>query len=140
MTDNLQLLREGVAAYNRGDLGFLLERAADDIEVHADPALMNAGTFHGRAGFERWMREWLEAWRETTLDVRGVEEIDGRFLLVDVLQRATGSGSGVEVEMEIWQLVEARDGEISRFHLYAARERAEAALAALQAEHVESES
>jgi ketosteroid isomerase-like protein len=124
---NLELLREGFEAYNRGELGFVMERAAGDIEVHADVGLVNSGTYHGRGPFERWMLEWQEAWSEITLEVRGVEEI-GDFILVDIYQRAVGAGSGVPVEMEIVQLFEIRDGAIARFHLYRDRERARAAL------------
>lgn len=130
---NRALLDEGIAAYNRGDLGFLFTSAADDIEVYSDPALVNSGAHRGREAFERWMREWQEAWRNFTIDVRAVEEIDGRFLMVDVLQRGVGSGSGIEVEMELVQLVELRDGEIARLHLYPDREKAQAALATLRA-------
>lgn len=132
--ENLALLREGVEAYNRGDLSFVYARAAEDIEVYTDARLINSGTYHGRAGFEKWMGEWLEAWSEFSLDIRAVEEVDERFLVVDVLQRGVGAESGIEVEMELVQLIEVRDGEIARFHLYPGREPAEAALERLRSE------
>ncbi len=129
---NLALLREGIEAYNRGDLSFVIERAGDDIEVYAHPDLLNTGTYQGREAFESWMREWQEAWREITLDVRGAEAIGDNHLLVDVYQRAVGAASGVPVEMDIFQLIEVRDGEIKRFHLYPDREAALAALEVLR--------
>ena len=131
--DNVALLEEGIAAYNRGDLSFVIERAAEDIEVHAVGELVNAGTYHGRDEFSRWMMSWQEAWSEISLEVRGVEAIDERFLLVDVWQRAVGAESGVPVEMGIFQLIEARNGELARFHLYASRDQALAALERLGA-------
>lgn len=132
--ENLALLREGVEAYNRGDLSFVYSRAAEDIEIYADPGLANSGTYHGRDAFERWTQEWLEAWSDFSLDVRAVEEIDERFLVVEVLQRGVGAESGIEVEMKLVQLIEVREGEIARFHLYPGREPAEAALDRLRAE------
>jgi ketosteroid isomerase-like protein len=128
---NLALLREGIEAYNRGDLSFVIERAGEDIEVFAHPELLNTGTYEGREAFEDWMREWQEAWREITLDVRGAEAIGDNHLLVDVYQHAVGAASGVPVEMDIFQLIEVRDGEIKRFHLYPDRETALTALEAL---------
>ncbi|MDQ3571286.1 MAG: nuclear transport factor 2 family protein [Actinomycetota bacterium] len=130
-SENLELLREGTEAFNRGDLAFVVSRAADDIEVHADRGLMNAGDYQGREQFQKWMMEWIEAWREISIDIRKVEEIAGRFLIVEVHQQAVGSESGVPVAMDIVQLIEARDGEIVRFHLYPTREMADAALAKL---------
>jgi ketosteroid isomerase-like protein len=130
---NLELLRRGTEAYNTGDLSFVMELAAEDIEVHAAAALMNSGDYSGRDEFRRWMYEWQEAWSEITLEIRGIETIEDRFLLVDVFQRAVGSASGVPVEMEIVQLIEVGGGEIRRFHLYADREAADGALARLRA-------
>ena len=132
--ENLALLREGIEAYNRGDLSFVIERAGDDIEVYAHPELLNTGTYRGREAFENWMREWQEAWAEITLDVRGVEAIGDNHILVDVCQRAIGAASGVPVEMDIFQLIEVSDGEIKRFHLYPNRETAMAALETMQEE------
>lgn len=130
---NVELLREAIEAYNRGDLSFVFERAAEDIEVHSDARLLNAGTYHGRAAFERWMHEWLEAWSEFAIDVRRVEEIEERFLVVEVQQRGIGSESGVAVEMDLVQLIEVRGGEIARLHLYPSRQGAMAALERLRA-------
>jgi ketosteroid isomerase-like protein len=114
---NLVLLRDGLEAYNKGDLGFVLNRATEDIEVYAHPGLVNSGSFSGRDEFYRWMREWQDAWSEITLEVRGVEEL-GDFLVVEIFQRAIGASSGVPVEMDIVQVFEIRGEEIARFQLY----------------------
>jgi len=129
---NLERLRNGIEAYNRGDLSFVYELAADDIEVHVDRNLINTGTYQGRDEFLRWMQNWQDAWRDITLDVRNVEAIGDRHLMVEVWQRAVGAGSGVPVEMDIVQLIEVGGGEIKRFHLYPDRESADAALACMR--------
>ena len=122
--ENEALLLEGIDAYNRGDLSFAIERASEDIEVYAHRDLINTGTYRGRAEFERWMHNWQEAWSEITMDVRSVEALGEGYLLVDVFQEAVGASSGVPVEMDIFQLIEVRDGEITRFHLYPDRDSA----------------
>ena len=71
---------------------------------------------------------------EITLDVRGAEAIGDNHILVDVYQSAIGAASGVPVEMDIFQLIEVREGEIKRFHLYPDRETAMAALGTMQDE------
>jgi ketosteroid isomerase-like protein len=129
---NEALLREGTEAYNHGDLGFVIEHAADDIEVFAHRELINTGVYRGREQFEAWLRNWQDAWSEITLEIRGVEAIGDKYLVVEAWQRAVGAGSGVPVEMEIVQLIEVREGKISRFHLYPDRESALAALEGLR--------
>ena len=130
---NLELLREGTERYNSGDLSFVIELAADDIEVFAHSGLINSGTYAGRDEFQRWMMSWQEAWAEITIDIRQVETVQDRFLLVEVGQQAVGAGSGVPVEMDIVQLIEVGGGEIRRFHLYPDRASAEATLERLAA-------
>ncbi len=124
---NLALLQEGIEAYNRGDLSFALEHAADDIEVFVHHTLLNTGDFRGREAFERWMLDWVEAWSEVTIEVRSVESIGESHMLVDVSQRAVGAASGVPVEMDFYQLIQVREGTIARFHLYPDRATALAA-------------
>ncbi|MGI9019386.1 MAG: nuclear transport factor 2 family protein [Solirubrobacterales bacterium] len=131
---NLALLGEGIEAYNRGDLGFVVEHAADDIDVFVHGELINTGRYRGREDFERWMGQWQEAWSEITIEVRDIDTIGDNHLLVGVGQKAIGAASGVPVEMDIFQVIEVRDGKISRFHLYPDREKAEAALKDLGAQ------
>ncbi len=121
---NLALLHEGTEAYNRGDLGFVVEHAAEDIEVFSHPDLVNPGTYKGREEFEGWMRSWQEAWSEITIEIRGVETIGDDYLVVDTWQTGVGAVSGVPVEMNLVQLIGIREGQISRFHLYPDREKA----------------
>jgi ketosteroid isomerase-like protein len=130
---NLELLRRGTDAYNEGDLSFVVDLAAEDIEVEAHPKLINSGSYQGREEFLRWMQNWSDAWSEVTLEVLRVETIDDRFLLVDAFQRGVGAGSGVPVEMDLTQLIEISGGEITRFHLYPSRELALATLERLRA-------
>ncbi len=125
---NLELLQEAIDAYNRGDLSFAVARAGDDIEVFAHHDLLNNGTYQGREAFERWLRNWTEAWSEITIDVRSVEQLDDNHILVDVHQHAVGAASGVPVDMDLFQLIEVRDAAIQRFHLYPDRATALAAL------------
>ncbi len=130
---NLALLKDGTEAYNRGDLGFAVQHAADDVEVSVHHELINEGTNRGRDAFARWMANWQEAWSEMTIDIRDVETIDDTHLLVDVFQHGVGAASGVPVEMDLFQLIEVRDGQIARFHLYPDRETALAGLEQMRA-------
>lgn len=126
---NERLLRAGIDAYNRGDFGWVYAHAADDIEVEVDPGLLNTGHHRGKPAFERWLVDWQEAWSEMEIEILALEQVDERFLLVDVLQRGTGAASGVPTVMELVQLIEVAGGAIARFHLYPDRERALEALA-----------
>jgi hypothetical protein len=62
------LLREGIAAFNRGDEEAVLAVLDPDVEVFTPPELGNAGTFHGHEGYTAWIESWLEAWDEFRIE------------------------------------------------------------------------
>jgi ketosteroid isomerase-like protein len=127
------MLREGIDAYNRGDLGWLYEHASDEIQVRTARDLANYADFTGKDRFRVWMEQWLEAWSESTIEIVSVEAVGDRFILAEVTQTSIGASSGIETAMEMVQLIELSAGEIERFHLYANLEQARAAMRELGA-------
>ena len=119
--DNVELARQGLAAYNAGDLEAVLDLLSPDVEIYSPPEYLNPGTFHGHAGFLEWLSRWLDAW-----DSFRVEAYDFRAAGDDVVasahQYAKGKGSGVEVEMDdVAYLWTFHGGKATRFHIYPGR-------------------
>ena len=126
--ENERLLRAGIEAYNRGDL----EAAADffhpDVELYIHTGQGNPGTWHGLDGYRAMVTAWREAFSEDRSEILDVEMVDDHHMLVEMRQTAVGAGSGIPVEMENVYLLEIRDGKAVRFHIYADRETAVAAV------------
>jgi ketosteroid isomerase-like protein len=124
----LAQLTEGIAAFNRGDPQPALGIMADGVECFVEPRLMNAGTYFGHDGYREMLTGWGDAWGSVTAEPVSIEEVDGDHLLIEVLQRAVGAGSGVPVQMTIFWLFQFADGTVIRFHLYSDREAAMTAI------------
>jgi ketosteroid isomerase-like protein len=122
-----ELARRSIDAYNRRDAAALLEQLDEEIEVYAPPELPNAGTYRGHQGFSRWLGQWDEAWEEFRVEIEQIEFVGERHGVVTVHQFGRGAGSGVEVEMRIFQLYEVHGDKATRIHLYPDREAAVAA-------------
>jgi ketosteroid isomerase-like protein len=118
------LARRSIDAYNRGDVGALLEQLDEEIEVYTPPELPNAGTYRGHQGFLQWLGQWDEAWEEFRLEIERIDFVGDRCGVVTVRQFGRGAGSGVEVEMRIAQLYEMRGDKATRLHYYPDRETA----------------
>jgi ketosteroid isomerase-like protein len=126
-----QLLVEFAAwrAYNaigRGDLGVL--RTINHADVIFDLSRWGwpeDSLYQGRDGVVRFNEQWISQWSKPNFDVASIEELDepGVFL-IHLELRGIGRTSGVEVEMDIFQLVKLRDGLIWRNTFF--RDRAEA--------------
>lgn len=121
--ESIDLTRRSFEAFNRGDIDEVLARLAPDVVVHADPDLPNSGTFHGREGALLWFERWLEAWESFSIDIEEVVPV-GDSLVVCVIQRGRGRGSGVEVDMRSAYVVTVRDRRTTRLHLYSDRAKA----------------
>ncbi len=131
---NVELTRVGFEAYDAGDYGTLIELLNPDVEVHADSELINGGDFHGHQGFTRWNAQWIDAWGEFRNELRSVEAVGERFILVEAHQVARGAGSGVDVEMDVYWAIEVVGGQVRRMHIYVTRERATSAIERWRAE------
>jgi ketosteroid isomerase-like protein len=94
----LDIVMRGIEAYNRGDQEALAEFVSEDMVAVVPDHMANAGVYHGLEGFQRMMANWDEAWEEFTVDVEEIVE-DGDALIVPVVQRGRGRGSGVEATM-----------------------------------------
>ena len=123
-----ELLTQGVEAFNRGDTGAVLTIFDPEVETHIDARLMNPGTRTGHDGYLEMVGAWTEAWGSIEVELVGVSEPDERHMLTEVRQRATGAGSGVPVEMNLFWLFEFDGRLVTRFHMYPDRESALAAI------------
>ena len=118
------LIREALATYARGGFDAVLPLVHPDVEIFAPPELINSGEAHGRAEAEAWTDEWGEAWESQTYELGEIEEVTPERAVAAVQVIATGRTSGITTEMRQWWFFEARDGKISRWHLYPEPERA----------------
>jgi ketosteroid isomerase-like protein len=103
---NVELAREGIEAYNRGDYAVVLEMFSPEVEVYAPPSFMNSGRFHGHEGFMEWISHWNEAWESFEIEVTGIEPIGDSFVVLEAHQAGRGRGSGVPVEQDVIYIYE----------------------------------
>ena len=119
--ENVELVRGGFAAFERGDVTQMLDLMADDLLTYrADP---DGATFHGKEGFLEATADWIEGF--SSWSVTPEEFIDaGRCVVVRVRQAVRGEGSGVSVEGEFWFVFELRRNSVSKVSFYVRREEA----------------
>jgi ketosteroid isomerase-like protein len=129
MSENVERTRQGFEAFNRGDMEVVVEFLHPDVEIHASEDVGEPGTYHGRDGFVEWNRVWMEAWRDFSVELEEIEELDEENILVHVVQSGRGRGSGLEVSQRVTYLFTLRDGYAARLHIYADRDSAVAAAA-----------
>jgi ketosteroid isomerase-like protein len=86
------------------------------IEIH-DHDIMDASQYRGHEGFRSWLEDWSSAWSNFSMEPE--EFIDaGERVVVVLRMRATGRGSGAEVERQDAIVFEIRDGLTVRIDYY----------------------
>jgi ketosteroid isomerase-like protein len=128
---NTELLMAAFAANERGDEETLRALFADEIEIYAEPGMINAGRYTGWEGWLEWTGQWDEAWEEISYEPLEFIEVSDSFVVAPTRVVGRGAGSGLEIDRVFAYLYEIRDGKGVRMHTYGSRERALEAAAEL---------
>ena len=115
---DVETLRRGYAALNRGDLSVVLELLDAEIEWHEPATSLEGGTHHGRDGFERFLRGWLESFEGFRVEPERVVE-RGDELVAVVRQTGSGRASGLRVETRLAHVWTVADGKAVRWEAVA---------------------
>jgi ketosteroid isomerase-like protein len=123
--ENVKAVRDGAAAFNRGDLDTWSEFWTDDIDYRAvEGAPDDHGPIHGRDALRGYAHDWLD----TFDDFRQVpvDQIDAGDDKVIVVFKISGRAklSGVETDLTYAALYTFRDGKIARGREYWTRDEA----------------
>ena len=113
---NIETLKRGYEALNRGDLSIVLELLDPDIEWHEPAPSPDAGAHRGRDSFERFLRGWLESFDGFRVEPEQVVE-RGDDLVAVVCQTGTGRSSRLQVEARlahVWTVANGRAVHRSR--------------------------
>jgi uncharacterized protein len=115
---DVETLRRGYAALNRGDLSLVLELLDPDIEWHEPAPSPEGGAHRGRDSFERFLHGWLESFDDFRVEPERVVE-RGDELMVVVRQSGTGRASGLSVETRLAHVWTVADGKAVRWEAVA---------------------
>jgi ketosteroid isomerase-like protein len=108
--ENVEIVRRGFAAFNRGDLEAVLADQAPEFEFHPSGRFMDTQrVYRGREGWVEFWGRFRAAWEDITVSIERIEDLDDRVLTLGNFH-GRGSGSGVEVHGESAWLHTIKDG------------------------------
>jgi ketosteroid isomerase-like protein len=116
--DNVEVVREMLDDYLRGDYEAALPAFAQDVEV-----VTSLERFHGPAGVVKEAKRWDEMWSDYRFEVQDLVDAGDKVVL---LYRQVGKAkeSGVEVEERAAWVYTLREGKIARVEMFQDRETA----------------
>jgi ketosteroid isomerase-like protein len=109
------VVRDGLAAFLRGDYERALEFVAPDVVIECRVGLVGLdGVYEGHEELARWLMKW---WR--MFESRDTEIVElrtsGSDAILCTTHRGVGKASGAPAEFTHWQLCRVRDGQVRRW-------------------------
>lgn len=122
-----QLIREAVAAWNRGDWDAVLEHCHPEIEWRGATQLLDLpAVSYGHDGVREFWRLWTDSWTDINAELEEIIEIeDGMLALIRWRAR---SPAGLEVDQPVAFQFQIHDHVVTRFVSYWERSQAFEAL------------
>jgi ketosteroid isomerase-like protein len=124
----IEVVREALDAFARGDADTFLSKLDPEIEWHPTPDSPYAGVYRGVEQVEELFERWRNAWHDVDLVLEDPVEADDNVVATSHFH-GVSAGTGEEVDFRRTGLLTIRDGRIVRVVDYAERA---AALTALE--------
>jgi ketosteroid isomerase-like protein len=120
--ENVELMRQGIDAFNRRDFDAVLRAMDPAVELEHRLAALE-GRFVGHDGVRRWLEDLVgafDAWSIACPDIRDL----GDHVLALGQFVATGKESGAEATLPFTVLARVERGRVTRFTDFGDRDRA----------------
>ena len=118
--ENLEVIKRGLDAVNRGDLAAAMATCADDVVLVVDERVvsLNAGVFTGRDAVGDWFADWFRSFAGGyQFHIQEMRPIGKRVFLV-LRHRGRGRSSGVVLEWSVAYVYAIKAGKIARIELF----------------------
>jgi ketosteroid isomerase-like protein len=110
---NVDIVRSGYEAWNRGDLDEIGRMTDDSFEWSEAAEVPGAGTRRGRAEFDHYLRSFSRFWRQFEFEPIEIRDLGDRVLAV-VIERGRSVHDDVEVSQRFVHLWTLRNGKAVR--------------------------
>jgi ketosteroid isomerase-like protein len=110
---NVEIVREGYAALNRGDIEALIGLADPDVEYDVSRRTFDPRVYHGHDGVREGLSLMAEQWRTLRVEPRDFM-VGGGDVVVPVQIIGVGKQSGVETRANAAHVWKVREGRIVR--------------------------
>ena len=121
--ENVEIVRRGYEAFDRGDIQVILNLMDSEIEIRVNQLLPDWEPRYGRDGFLSFLQAWLEPWETYRIEVDELIDVREKVLVV-CREFGRRKDTGFEIEGRAYHVWTLRDGKGVRFDTYSERSEA----------------
>jgi ketosteroid isomerase-like protein len=119
---DIDVVRESHDAFRRRDLDAWLGYLDAEVEF-TSLVLELEGTYRGHEGARSWWENIVAVFPDWSPQLVDAREIGDR-ILVQVRAEGRGTGSGIQLERDSWQIARVEDGRIKSWNFYRSEQEA----------------
>ena len=119
---DVDLVRESHDAFRRRDLDRWLDYLDPEVEF-TSLVLEIEGTYRGHEGARSWWDSVVAVFPDWSPQVVEARQV-GEQVLVQVRAEGSGTGSGIHLERDSWQIARVEDGRIKAWNFYRSEQEA----------------
>jgi ketosteroid isomerase-like protein len=111
MSENVEIIRSLVDAWNRGDREAFMALWDDEAEFYPLRAQLEGESYRGHDGLERFFGEMAEDWEEVGFEMHEARDAGEQVVSIGRF-RARGRASGVDINVPLGVFTRMREGKI----------------------------
>jgi uncharacterized protein len=117
--ENVEIVRNAFAAYERGDMEAVLRLIDEDIVITQVSDMPDfPAQQHGHRGVLEAFEVWPEQWDDFRVEILRIAAAPTGKVIATVRTRGRGKQSGIEVDMEFSFVFTIRDAKITEWQLF----------------------
>jgi ketosteroid isomerase-like protein len=122
--ENVEVVLQGIEAFNRRDVDAFVATASPDIEWEDSVFWTEpARTYRGETELREWFNQVVvEPWESVHFEVEEITEAGDDRVFFGGLLTARGKGSGVETQVHGWTVVWITNGKTTRRQIFLDRD------------------
>jgi ketosteroid isomerase-like protein len=125
MSQNVEIARSGLEAFNRHDVDAVVALLSPDVVWEENPVLPGLrDVYHGRAEVREWMAALLEVFENPQVEVVELTALGDDQVFAEAVLTARGKGSGVPVDLRFWTVARFAESKVTRRQVFWTRDQA----------------
>ena len=117
--ENVEIVRAGFEALNRGDIDGMLSHLTEDHEWRPPSYAIDGVIFLGHEGYVAWFEGVRDRWRSARFTPAAFSDAGDRHVIAEVRAEVIARASGTPVDQVFWTVHSMDDGKVTRTEAFA---------------------
>ena len=122
--ENVDLAKESLGAFRRGDIGWFNEHSTPDVVIVQPPEVPDSKSYEGPSAWADALRDWPSEWEDFRVDFIEAIDVSDDVVILGTRHRGRGGQSGIEIDFQVFYVSYGHNGKVARMEMFLTRKQA----------------